>query len=74
MKDKYIDINLGASKLVIRFDSHCNVHRSDLMTRLSFYRDPNYQDLLATFKGNQFNTTLINGDRVYIKFTSGKFF
>ncbi|PRP87156.1 putative HECT E3 ubiquitin ligase [Planoprotostelium fungivorum] len=61
----------GASKLVIRFDGQSNLHRSDIMTRCSFYRDPNYQDLIVSFKGNQFNTTLINSDRVYMRFTSG---
>jgi hypothetical protein len=65
----------GASKLIIRFDPNCNVHRSDPLTRCSFYRDEEYQDNIATFRGamnnNQFQTLIINSDKVFFRFTSG---
>ncbi len=63
----------GASKLLIRFDANCNVHRNDPLTRCSFYRDEEYQDLIVTYRG-AFGSTqslIIDSDKVFFRFTSG---
>lgn len=66
----------GASKLLVRFDPRCQIG-TDMMTRLSFYRDPNYQDLILTVQGSGpppdhcFPPFIVDADRLYYKFTAG---
>jgi len=66
----------GAAKLLIRFDPRCAIG-TDLMTRLSFYRDRHYQDLIATVQGSGagpdhvFPPLIVDSDRFYYRFTSG---
>lgn len=71
---------------MIQFDNRCNVHRSDPLTRVAFYRDNEYQDLVAFYRGpvgnNMFDTIMVDSgtkimwshlrqDKIYFRFTSG---
>ena len=64
----------GATKLMITFDSQCALN-SDMLTRLAFYRDDQYQDIIISCgnrpRMNRFETCVIPGDTIYYKFTSG---
>jgi len=63
----------GASKLLVTFDSRCHLG-NDILTRLSFYRDHDYQDLISQNNGRgaaRYPSFVIPGDRVWFKFTSG---
>jgi len=66
----------GARKLLIRFDPRCQIG-TDVMTRLSFYRDRHYQDLILSLQGSGpapdgvFPPLIIDTDRVWYKFVSG---
>jgi hypothetical protein len=71
----------GALKLQVVFDSECHIG-SDMLTRLSFYRDSAYQDLIQTCVGKasssnvdrlgntRYQTFIVNSDTIYYKFTS----
>jgi len=62
----------GANKLVVTFDSRCHLG-NDILTRLSFYRDPDYQDLISQHNGRgaaRYPTLVVPGDRLFFKFTS----
>ena len=67
----------GASKLLVTFDSNCQIS-ADMLTRLTFYRDDQYQDAIATFAGRrghgQWESFIVPGDRFWFKFTSGSLF
>eukprot|EP01087_Luapelamoeba_hula_P010094 TRINITY_DN2658_c0_g1_i4.p1 TRINITY_DN2658_c0_g1~~TRINITY_DN2658_c0_g1_i4.p1 ORF type:complete len:3811 (+),score=698.07 TRINITY_DN2658_c0_g1_i4:295-11727(+) len=69
----------GASRLIIRFDPRCQTG-TDMLTRVAFYRDDQYQDPIAVNRGrvqaggsggSQFQTLIVPGDTVYFRFTSG---
>ena len=63
----------GASKLLVSFDSRCHLS-NDLLTRLSFYRDPEYQDLVSHNNGRgaqRYPSFVVPGDRLWFKFASG---
>ncbi len=64
----------GASRLIIRFDPQCHIN-NDMLSRVAFYRDDQYQDPIAIYRGkvggNQFAPIIVNGDTVYFRFTSG---
>ena len=60
----------GASKLLISFHAKSSVG-SDVLTRLSFYRDNQLQDLIGTFNGKRFQSFAVPGDRVWFKFQAG---
>jgi len=70
---KCIHIN-GASRLIIRFDPRCRTH-TDILTRVAFYRDQEYQDPIAIYRGrltaNQFQPIVVESDTVYLRFTTG---
>jgi hypothetical protein len=63
----------GATKLLVSFDSRCQI-ANDMMTQLSFYRDDQYQDMIATCAGrrsNRYDSFIVKGDQFWFKFTSG---
>jgi len=63
----------GASKLLVTFDSRCHLG-NDILTRLSFYRDPDYQDLISQNNGRgaaRYPSFVVPGDRLWFRFTSG---
>ena len=68
----------GATKLLVTFDPASSIS-DDMLTRLSFYRDSGYQDLIAQCAGRygsssqalRWQSFVVSGDRVYFKFTSG---
>ena len=66
----------GASKLLITFDPACAISE-DMLTRLTFYRDSQYQDAVMVCSGrygsgySRWQSFVVTGDRLYYKFTSG---
>ena len=66
----------GASKLLITFDPACAISE-DMLTRLTFYRDSQYQDAVMACSGrygsgySRWQSFVVTGDRLYYKFTSG---
>jgi len=62
----------GASKLMVSFDPQCDLG-NDLLTRLCFYRDEQYQEVLFNYQRMQGSIPgfVVPGDRFWFKFTSG---
>ncbi|GAB5369199.1 hypothetical protein AAMO2058_001385000, partial [Amorphochlora amoebiformis] len=63
----------GASKLLVTFDSRCHLG-NDILTRLCFYRDGDYQDLISQNNGRgstRYPSFVVPGDRLWFRFTTG---
>eukprot|EP01083_Nonionella_stella_P059475 155578_1 len=62
----------GASRLIVSFDSRCAMS-SDMLTRLSFFRDEQFQDHVATYRGpgpGTYASFVVPSNRFYYRFTS----
>jgi HECT-domain (ubiquitin-transferase)/Concanavalin A-like lectin/glucanases superfamily len=59
----------GASKLLVQFQ-HMDVDTSQL-TRVAFFRDSQFQDVVASFRGREHRPVVIDGDTAYFRFQCG---